>query len=32
MPDNGDAASHDYTLEATAAILAAVSEQHDFGG
>jgi len=32
MPDNGDAASHDYTQEATAAILAAVSEQHDFGG
>jgi hypothetical protein len=32
MPDKGDAASHDYTQEARAAILTAVSEQHDFGG
>ena len=32
MPDNADAASHDYTEEARAAILGAVSEQHDFGG
>ena len=32
MPDNVDAASNDYTQEARAAILAAVREQHDFGG
>jgi hypothetical protein len=33
MSDNVDAASHDdYTQEARAAILAAVGEQHDFGG
>ena len=32
MPDNVDAASHDYTQEARTAILAAVGEQHDFGG
>jgi len=32
MSDNVDAASHDYTQEARAAILAAVGEHHDFGG
>jgi hypothetical protein len=32
MSDNVDATSHDYTQEARAAILAAVGEQHDFGG
>ena len=32
MPDNVDAASHDYTQQARAAILTAVREQHDFGG
>jgi hypothetical protein len=32
MPDNGDAASHPYAQLACTAILAAVREQHDFGG
>ncbi len=32
MPDSVDAASHDYTQEARGAILAAVRDQHDFGG
>jgi hypothetical protein len=32
MADNAGAANHDYTEDARAAILAAVREQHDFGG